>query len=77
MNNSTKFDIPVFTTLPAILTHNYDDSTFLKKNLNNINITEIEDSEPFINKKNNILVILFSIIIFIFILKVFYFFYFS
>ena len=76
MDPSVDFDIPIFKTLPEIIQQNNykidDDKTPLKY----IDITKIQDAEPFTNKSCCLTCVLFIIILCIFLFRYFYFFFF-
>jgi hypothetical protein len=47
-NNSTDFNIPVFTSLPSLINYNNEDSNeVINQKIVQINIQEIQDKEPF------------------------------
>ena len=78
MDPSVDFDIPIFKTLPKIIKQdNYkiDDD---KTPLNYIDITKIQDAEPFRNSNKNgyLITILFILILFMFFFRYFCFFFF-
>ena len=76
MDPSVDFDIPVFKTLPEILKINNQKIDDSKEDLRYIDITEIQDAEPFSNnKKCYLTLILLGIILGIFLFRHFCFFF--
>jgi len=73
MDPSVNFDIPIFKSLPEIIINENRNENDVK-NLENINIIEIQDKEPFINKnlKINFTFILVMIILLIYFFKIFF-----
>jgi hypothetical protein len=77
MDPSVNYDIPIFKTLPKILRNDNQKIDSNKENLRYIDITEIQDAEPFSNnKKYYFTLILFGIILGIFLFRYFCFFFF-
>lgn len=82
MNTSLKYNIPIYSSLPPILrnsmnkmdTEKKPDESFKKDDLNNVDITKIENSEPFLIQNNYYLIYIFIILIFIYLIRIFYFF---
>ena len=82
MNTSLKYDIPIYNSLPAILRDSIDennkskkrDESFDKNDLGTVNIIKIENSEPFSIKSHYYLIYIFVILIFIYLIKILYFF---
>ena len=48
-NNSTDFDIPVFTSLPSIIDNKTNDDYIINQKITKIDIQNIQDEEPFKN----------------------------
>lgn len=79
MNTSLKYDIPIYSSLPSILRNEINksqktDESFDKNNLGTVNIIKIENSEPFSIKGHYYLIYIFVILIFIYLIKILYFF---
>ena len=82
MNSSLKYDIPIYNSLPPILRDSMNkndnskkpDESFKKDDLINVDITKIENSEPFLTQNNYYLIYIFILLIFIYLIKIYYFF---
>ena len=82
MNTSLKYDIPIYNSLPSILRDSKNknnksekrDESFDKNDLGTVNIIKIENSEPFSIKSHYYLIYIFVILIFIYLIKILYFF---
>ena len=66
MNNSLDYDIPVLKTVDYSFIDEPNKEYSYEK-LFDINIQEIQDKEPFINKNDNILFFVFFILIILFV----------
>lgn len=76
MDPSVNFDIPIFKTLPKIIRQNNYKIDDDKTPLSYIDITKIQDAEPFSNRNYYLITILFIIILFMFFFRHFCFFFF-
>ena len=76
MDPSVDFDIPIFKTLPKIIRQDNFKIDDDKTPLNYIDITKIQDAEPFSNRNSYLITILFILILFIFFFRYFCFFFF-
>jgi len=81
MDTSLKYNIPIYSSLPPILRNSINkmdtknaDESFKRDDLDSVDIIKIENSEPFLNQNNHYLIYIFILLIFIYLIKIYYFF---